>query len=61
MASNSAKAIKAFSESLANKGQYRSNLSWAGDVYIEDVNAESDLGLLKTIIETLDKQGKMQL
>jgi len=61
LASNSAKAIKAVSESLANKGQYRSNLSWPGDVYIEDVNAESDLGLLKTIIETLDKHGKMQL
>jgi hypothetical protein len=61
LASNSVKAIKAVSESLANKGQYRSNLSWPGDVYIEDVNAESDLGLLKTIIETLDKHGKMQL
>ncbi|HIG78349.1 MAG TPA: hypothetical protein EYQ48_10930 [Candidatus Lambdaproteobacteria bacterium] len=61
LASNSDKAIKAVSKSLANKGQYRSNLSWPGDVYIEDVNAESDLGLLKTIIETLDKHGKMQL
>jgi hypothetical protein len=61
LASNSAKAIKAVSESLANKGQYRSNLSWPGDVYIEDVNAESDLDLVKTIIETLDKHGKMQL
>ena len=58
---NSAKAIKAVSESLANKGQYRSNLSWPGEVYIEDVNAESDLGLLKTIIETLEKHCKMQL
>ena len=32
LASNSAKAIKAVSESLANKGQYRSNLSWPGDM-----------------------------
>jgi len=61
LASNSAKAIKAVSESLADKGQYRSNLSWPGDVYFEDVNAESDLDLVKTIIETLDKHGKMQL
>ena len=61
LATNSAKGIKAVSESLADKGQYRSNLSWPGNVYIEDVNAESDLGLLKTIIETLDKHGKMQL
>jgi len=61
LATNSAKAIKAVSESLADKGQYRSNLSWPGDVYIEDVNAESDLDLVKTIIETLDKHGKMQL
>ena len=61
LASNSAKAIKAVSESLADKGQYRSNLSWPGDVYIEDVNAESDLDLVKNIIETLEKHGKMQL
>ena len=61
LATNSAKAIKAVSESLADKGQYRSNLSWPGDVYFEDVNAESDLDLVKTIIETLDKHGKMQL
>jgi hypothetical protein len=27
----------------------------------EDVNAESDLDLVKNIIETLDKHGKMQL
>ena len=59
LASNSDKAIKAVSKSLANKGQYRSNLSWPGDVYIEDVNAESDLDLVKTIIETVDKHGKM--
>jgi hypothetical protein len=61
LATNSAKAIKAVSESLADKGQYRSNLSWPGDVYIEDVNAESDLDLVKNIIETLEKHGKMQL
>ena len=61
LATNSAKAIKTVSESLADKGQYRSNLSWPGDVYIEDVNAESDLDLVKNIIETLEKHGKMQL
>ena len=61
LATNSAKAIKTVSESLADKGQYRSNLSWPGDVYFEDVNAESDLDLVKTIIETIDKHGKMQL
>ena len=59
LATNSAKAIKTVSESLADKGQYRSNLSWPGDVYFEDVNAESDLDLVKTIIETIDKHGKM--
>ncbi len=61
LATNSAKAIKTVSESLADKGQYRSNLSWPGDVYFEDVNAESDLDLVKTIIETIDKHGKMKL
>ena len=61
LATNSAKAIKTVSESLADKGQYRSNLSWPGDVYFEDVNAESDLDLVKNIIETLEKHGKMQL
>ena len=59
LASNSAKAIKAVSESLANKSQYRSNFSWPGDVYIEDVNAESDLGLVKTIVETVSEYGKI--
>jgi len=56
LATNSAKAIKTVSESLADKGQYRSNLSWPGNVYIEDVNAESDLGLVNTIIDTVSKQ-----
>ena len=53
------KAIKTVSESLALKGYPRSNFSWPGDVYIEDINAESDLDLVKTIIKTVAKHGEL--
>ena len=53
------KAIKTVSESLALKGYPRSNFSWPGDVYIEDINAESDLDLVKTIIKTVEKHGEL--
>ncbi len=46
-------AIKTVSESLARNGQPRSALAWPGDIYIEDINAETDLGLVKTIVETV--------
>jgi hypothetical protein len=59
LATNSAKAIKTVSEFLTLGGSPRSKLSWPGDVYIEDVNAESDLGLVKVIIETVSKYGKI--
>jgi hypothetical protein len=47
-----ARAIKNVSESLARNGQPRSALAWPGDIYIEDINAESDLELVNTIIKT---------
>ena len=53
------KAIKTVSESLALKGYPRSNFSWPGDVYIEDINAESDLDLVETIIKTVAKHGEL--
>ena len=53
------KAIKTVSESLTLKGYPRSNFSWPGDVYIDDVNAESDLDLVKTIIKTVAKHGEL--
>ena len=53
------KAIKTVSESLTLKGYPRSNFSWPGDVYIEDINAESDLDLVKTIIKTVAKHGEL--
>ena len=53
------KAIKTVSESLALKGYPRSSFSWPGDVYIEDINAESDLDLVKTIIKTVAKHGEL--
>lgn len=49
-------AIKAVSEALARDGHPRSDLAWPGDVYIEDINAESDLGLVKTIVETVQSR-----
>ena len=53
------KAIKTVSESLTLKGYPRSNFSWPGDVYIEDINAESNLDLVKTIIKTVAKHGEL--
>ena len=53
------KAIKTVSESLALKGYPRSNFSWPGDVYIEDINAESDIDLVETIIKTVTKHGEL--
>jgi hypothetical protein len=59
LATESAKGIKTVSEFLIKNGQPRSNLSWPGDVYIEDINAESEFGLVNTIIETVAKHGKV--
>jgi hypothetical protein len=52
-----AQAIKTVSKSLALKGNSRSNLSWPGDVYIEDINAESNLSLVKTIVNEVAIHG----
>jgi hypothetical protein len=59
LATESAKGIKTVSEFLIKNGQPRLNLSWPGDVYIEDINAESEFGLVNTIIETVAKHGKV--
>jgi hypothetical protein len=48
-----ARAIKTVSQSLARNGQPRSALAWPGDIFIEDINAESDLELVKTIVKTV--------
>ncbi len=48
-----AQAIRTVLESLARHGQPRAGLAWPGAIYIEDINAESDLELVKTIIETV--------
>ena len=47
------------SKSLAQDGQSRQALAWPGDIYIEDINAESDLNLVKTIIETVVEYGEI--
>ena len=54
-----AQAIKTVSEALADNGYSRSDLVWPGDVYIEDINAESDFDLVKTIIESVTIHGKV--
>jgi hypothetical protein len=48
-----ARAIETVSQSLARNGQPRSGLVWPGDIYIEDINAESDLELVKTIVKKI--------
>jgi hypothetical protein len=54
-----ARAIKivsaALAQSLAQSGRPRSTLAWPGDIYIEDINAESDLEFVQTIVETVSK------
>jgi hypothetical protein len=50
-----ARAIKTVSAALAHSGQPRSTLAWPGDIYIEDINAESDLEFVQTIVETVSK------
>lgn len=54
-----AQAIKTVSEALAHNGYSRSDLAWPGDVYIEDINAESDFDLVKTIVESVTSHGKV--
>ena len=54
-----AQAIKTVSDALADNGYSRSDLVWPGDVYIEDINAESDFDLVKTIIESVAIHGKV--
>ncbi|MBS1253101.1 MAG: hypothetical protein MAG451_02147 [Anaerolineales bacterium] len=58
IAAEYAHAIKTVSEALAHDGHPRSDLAWPGDVYIEDINAESDLGLVKTIVEAVTIHGR---
>lgn len=58
LAATYAQAIKTVSVALAQNGYSRSDLAWPGDVYIEDVNAESDFDLVKTIVESVAIHGK---
>jgi hypothetical protein len=53
-----ARSIKTVSEALAHSGHPRPALAWPGDIYIEDINAETDLGLVKTIVEAVTIHGK---
>ena len=59
VAAEYAQAIKTVSETLSHSGHRRSDLAWPGDVFIEDINAESDLGLVQTILETVTKHGRV--
>lgn len=61
MATGYAQAIKTVSEALADNGLPRSDLTWPGDIYIEDINAESDPGLVRTIVETVKIHGRVSL
>lgn len=61
IAAERAQAIRTVAEALARNGHPRSELAWPGDIYIEDINAESDLGLVKTTIEAAATHGSMSL
>lgn len=51
-------AIRTVSDAIARNGHARLDLAWPGDIYIEDINSESDLGLVKTIVETVATHGR---
>ncbi|NOZ49447.1 MAG: hypothetical protein GXP37_05275 [Chloroflexi bacterium] len=57
LAADYAQAIKAVSTALAQRAKPRSVLAWPGDVTIEDINAESDFSLVRTIVETVAQNG----
>lgn len=57
VASEYTQAIRTVSDAIARNGHARSDLAWPGDIYIEDINSESDLGLVKTIVETVATHG----
>lgn len=45
-----AEAIKQISDVLKDQGQPRSSLSWPGDIYIEDTNAETNIELVQSVL-----------
>lgn len=57
LAATYAQAIKNVSETLANNGYSRTGLARPGDIYIEDINAESDFDLVKNIVESVAIHG----
>jgi len=52
-----AQAIKTVSEELAHNGYSRTGLARPGDIFIEDINAESDFDLVKNIVESVAIHG----
>ncbi len=58
LAADYARAIKTVTESLALNGHSFSDHPCPCGVYIEDINAESDFDLVKTIVETVLLHGK---
>ncbi|NOZ73568.1 MAG: hypothetical protein GXP38_17050 [Chloroflexi bacterium] len=57
LAKDYAIAIKTVSSALAERGKPRATLAWPGDVYIEDINAETNFNLVQTIVETVAQHG----
>ena len=52
-----AEAISRVSETLALAGRPRSALDWPGDIFIEDINAQTNLQLVKAVIEAMRERG----
>ncbi len=57
LATTYAQAIASVSQALAEQGKPRSQCAWPGDIYIEDINAESDFNLVQIIVETVAQSG----
>lgn len=45
-----ARLILQVSETLRDQGRTRASLSWPGDLYIEDTNAETHIGLIEAVL-----------
>lgn len=50
-------AVKRVSEALTDRGRPRRDLDWPGDIYFEDINAQTAMPLVRTVIETVRERG----
>ena len=57
LAADYAQAIKVVSNALAGNGYSRADIARPGNVFLEDINPESDFDLVRSIVETVAEHG----